>query len=209
MKLFTFGDSFSEGYNDFAIWSTSYIKWKGYKPKLFSEIIAKKLNAELINYGIGGNDNYSILESFFKHYSEITKDDLVLINWSSIERFRLVTKSGEWITMVPNFKNVLDDLDISERTVEEIFVNRTSDKFLEEVNYWIDYINLTNNHIPIIHWTPFTTKLNCHPFGGYNTVGHETNYEIPDGHFSELGQIELAEDMMKVIKRKLEGKNLI
>ena len=44
---------------------------------------------------------------------------------------------------------------------------------------------------------------------GYNTVGHETNYKIPDGHFSELGQIELAEDMMKVIKRKLEGKNLI
>jgi hypothetical protein len=205
MRLFTFGDSFSEGYNEYAIWSTSYVKWKGYKPKIFSEIISEEMGFELVNYGKGGNDNYSILESFFKHYSEIKKDDLVLINWSSIERFRVVTKSGEWITMVPYFKNVMDDLDISERTVEEIFVNRTSDKFLDEVNIWIDYINITNNNV--IQWTPFTTKLNCHPFGGYHTIGDETKFELVDGHFSEKGQIQLAEDIKKIIK--LDKKNLI
>jgi hypothetical protein len=71
------------------------------------------------------------------------------------------------------------------------------------------YINETNKHIPIIHWTPFTTMLNCYPFGGYHTIGDETNFELIDGHFSEKGQIQLAEDMMKIIKRKLEGKNLI
>jgi lysophospholipase L1-like esterase len=209
MRLFTFGDSFTEGYCDYSIWSTSYIKWKGYKPKIFSELISENMNIELINYGVGGYDNYSILESFFKHYSEINEDDLVLINWSSFQRFRVVKKSGGWITIIPNFENIIDDIDISQTTIEEILVNRDSDELIDEVNHWIDYINITNKKIRIINWTPFTNKLNCYFFGGYETILDETNGKISDGHFSENGQIQLYKDIIRIIKEDPNKKKLI
>lgn len=207
MKLFTFGDSFTEGYDDYSLWSKNYINWKGYKPKLFSEIVSEKLNYELVNYGVGGSDNYTILESFLKHHKEITKDDFILINWSSTERFRVVTKSEKWLSMVPNFNNSLGDLDVSENTIEEMFVNRTSPKYVDEVNHWINYLKLTNKRI--VQWTPFTNKLKCNFLGGYNTIKDETKGVLKDGHFSELGQKQLAEDIISLIKKNLEGVRLI
>lgn len=207
MKLFTFGDSFTEGYDDHSIWSKNYINWKGYKPKLFSEIVSEKLNFELVNYGVGGNDNYTILESFLKHYKEIGEDDFILINWSSTERFRIVTKSEKWLSMVPNFKNILSDIDITEKTIEEIFINRTSPKYVDEVNHWIGYLKLTNKRI--VQWTPFNNKLKCEFLGGYNTITNETQNKLIDGHFSEKGQKQLAEDIIILIKKNLEGVRLI
>jgi hypothetical protein len=207
MKLFTFGDSFTEGYDEHSPWAKKYINWKGYKPKVFSEIVSEKLNFELINYGVGGSDNYTILESFFKHYKEIDKDDFIVINWSSTERFRLVTKSEKWISMIPNFKNVLSDLDITEKTIEEIFVNRMSSKYVEEVNQWINYLNLTNEKI--IQWTPFGNNLKCHFLSHYERITNETQNELIDGHFSEKGQTQLAEDIIRIIKEGPKQKKLI
>jgi hypothetical protein len=205
MKLVTFGDSFTSGYDRHSKWAIDYVNLKGYKPKIFSEIIAENMNIQHINFGIPGADNSYILESFFKNYITINDGDIVLINWSSIERFRVVTKDNRWRTMVPYFGNTSIDLDLSERTIEEMLVNRMSVKFIDEVNHWISYINVTNKHVKLIHWTPFVKKLNCHHLNGFNTISDETKNKFIDGHFSELGQVQLADEMMKIITETIKS----
>ena len=207
MKLLTFGDSFTAGYDQYSKWATEYINWKGYKPKIFSEIIAENMNIQLINCGIPGGDNNSILESFFKNYIQINDGDIVLINWSTIERFRVVTKDDRWRTMVPCFGNTSIDIDLSENTIEEMLVNRMSVKFIDEVNHWINYINVTNKHVNLIHWTPFVKKLNCQHLTGFNTISDETKNKFTDGHLSELGQVQLADVMMTIITETIKNKS--
>jgi hypothetical protein len=163
------------------------------------------MNIQLINCGIPGGDNNSILESFFKNYIQINDGDIVLINWSTIERFRVVTKDDRWRTMVPCFGNTSIDIDLSENTIEEMLVNRMSVKFIDEVNHWINYINVTNKHVNLIHWTPFVKKLNCHHLTGFNTISDETKNKFTDGHLSELGQVQLADVMMTIITETIKS----
>ena len=47
--LWTFGGSFTERYTDKYNWSRDYIKWKGYTPKVYGDIIAEKLDLDLKN----------------------------------------------------------------------------------------------------------------------------------------------------------------
>jgi hypothetical protein len=165
------------------------------------------MNIQLINCGIPGADNNYILESFFINHNKINDGDIVLINWSSIERFRVVTKDDRWRTMVPCFGNTSIDIDLSENTIEEMLVNRMSVKFINEVNHWINYINVTNKNVNLIQWTPFVKKLNCHHLTGFNAISDETNNKIVDGHLSELGQVQLADEMMTIITETIKNKS--
>ena len=61
--LWTFGDSMTAGYTEGSGWADKYIEWKGYKPKIYPEIISDKLGMELKNLAKGGYDNYSIFET--------------------------------------------------------------------------------------------------------------------------------------------------
>ena len=80
----------------------------------------------------------------------------MIIGWSAITRFRLADTSNKFFhTAVPK---CLPDLPlISERTIQEILVNRDSELFLKEVTGWMTLLNHTfkNNKIFSMFSSPF------------------------------------------------------
>ena len=155
---------------------------------------------EYINHSIGGADNYEIFERFCNCSPLIKDNDIVIFGWSSILRFRLVTKDERWIPMVPHYNNYLDCFnDISEQTVNEMLANRMSEKYLEEVNSWITFINLQK--FKSIHWSPFGDHNNSKfkQIIEPETITQTTNGDIIDGHFSEIGQQQLSKIILNLI----------
>lgn len=206
-KLYIFGDSFSAGFSFSRPWTNNYVNWKGYTPKGFGEIVSKKLNLELINFAENASDNYSILQKFCDNVNNIKKNDLVIIGWSSPLRFRLVSnnlKNNDWISFLPNNDEFstkkFDRTKISESTLIEIFLNRDDIRYCNEVNSWIKLLNNVNKNI--IHWTPFDHRLNCMFLNKFETIFQETNGELNDGHFSEMGHRQSADIFIHKFKNK-------
>lgn len=214
-KLWTFGDSFTAFYDINQGWANQYANWKGYIPKVYGQIIAEKLGYELINLGRAQSDNYRILETICTNSIAIKENDLIIIGWSSPVRFRLVTESKYdnqemWQSILPSVKENNSALTfnntISENTLNEILYNRKSFKYIQEVINWTKLINkgFINNKNKVIHWSPFgdfqssmfsedIKVIKC------DTIDNETNGAILDKHFSEIGQVELANELIKII----------
>jgi hypothetical protein len=207
--LWTFGDSFTEAFGDKYEWSKSYIKWKGYRPKVYGEVIADRLGIDLKNIGQGGCDNYTILERVCENVDKIKDGDLIIIGWTSPIRFRLVGEDEKtWYSLIPNFNNNTDCFGkmISKSTLNEIFVNRDTKPYEHEVVHWIKLLNKTFKSNIITHWTPAMHGTNLWNFGQYNRIVTETNGEVNDGHYSEMGHIELANILISIIDSKINKK---
>ncbi len=210
-RLWTFGDSFTEGYNEKHEWSKNYIKWKGYTPKVYGEVIADRLDIDLKNIGQGGSDNYTILERVCENVDKIKDDDLIIIGWSNPVRFRLVGQDEKtWRFLVPNFDNKIDSFGkmISQSTLDEIFVNRDTSPYQHEVIHWIKLLNKTFKTNTIIHWTHAMHGTNLWNFGQCNRIITETKGEVNDGHYSEIGHIELADALMSIMDSKINKRFL-
>lgn len=204
-KVWTFGDSLTERYNPIFKWSRDYIEWKGYVPKVYGNFVSEMLNYKLENLGKAGCDNYTIFETFCKNYSKMQDEDVIIIGWTSVGRFRLATKHNNWVTLNPNFDNYLKDIEnISKNTIDEIFINRTNSKYIDEVNDWIDFINLICKDKKVIHWSTIhgPGELNTHHFFEMQRIDAETNGLIDDAHFSEKGQHHLALELIDVLINK-------
>ncbi len=197
--IFIFGDSFSASYIPDPLsntdWRTNYVNWKGYTPKVYGEILADKLNMKLINNAVGGNDNYTIFETFCDNAEYIKNDDIVIIGWTSYFRFRLANKNN-WQQILPWYKSEIEG--ISNQTIQEILLNReSSKKYVDEINSWIKLINLYLKNNKVIHWNwdglSYSTKINGYHLNKFETIYTETYGEIDDGHFSESGQLKLSD----------------
>lgn len=201
--LWTFGDSLTERYNPEYEWSKLYIDFKGYVPKVYGDVISEKLNLKLNNLGLGGSDNYTILQRFCDVSDKIKNNDVVIFGWSSPLRFRLATKNNKWKTYIPNYTKNQSDIDgISINTIKELLLNRDSIKFCEEINSWIKHIDITLKDIKHVHWTTFDNRINAHMIRNLETIGNETDGIIDDGHFSEKGQVELSEILINYLNTK-------
>ena len=207
MKIFAFGDSFTDSYNTTdAKWVKEYIDWKGYKPKSYVDQLSMAYNAPICNFAKQGLDNYSIMESFCENFKFITNEDLIILQWSAIERFRITDRNGNWVPMIPNFFNYdYDKFDIDKRSIEQILVNRTSLNYVKEINIWIDFINFICKKKRIIQWIPLYSDYNLNVdfvSERYETVATETNNEVQDGHFSEKGNFDLFNFIRVILERK-------
>jgi hypothetical protein len=201
--LWTFGDSLTASYDIKYDWSRSYIEWKGYQPKVYGDIISENLNLTLINLGVGGSDNYSIFQSFCNVSHKIKNDDLVIFGWSSPIRFRLARNKNTWETFLPNFTKNLTVIDeVSENTIQEILLNRDSVKFVEEVNSWINLIDIFLKDVKHVHWTAFDKRLRVQSHINLQTIEDETNGLIVDRHFSEKGQLDLSQILIRFLNTK-------
>lgn len=121
-KLHIFGCSYSElvdenGYGD-------YIKWRnGKSVKSWSESLSEKLDLELHNYANGGLCNEVILQRFSKNIHNINKDDVVIFQWSFVERYSWVDDNNDVIsTGLDGYSNSLP-----KDMAQKISVNRMSD----------------------------------------------------------------------------------
>lgn len=201
-SIWIFGDSFSASYKPDGVlnrdWRNNYVDWKGYTPKVYGEILANQLNIKLINKAVGGSDNYTIFQTFCNVSDLINKNDIVIFGWTSTIRFRLVAKNDNWESFLPNWKSNHNYIDsVSERTINEILINRESKKYVDEINSWIKLINVYLKNNKVIHWNyeslPYSTKINGYHLNKFESIYTETNGEIDDGHFSETGQLKLSE----------------
>lgn len=201
-NLWILGDSFSEGFTSTNKWAQDYVDWKGYIPKSFGDIICEEFGYNQKNLAVGGSDNYTIFESLCKHIKVINKDDVVIIGWSDIRRFRIVNYE-RWLPLNFGMKKELNfsGINFSYDTFAETIVNRDNQLFADEVNNWIHLLN----HLckfKIIHWTPFEWKIDgLNYLKKFSPIAEETNFELEDYHYSEKGHQDLAKQLINIINK--------
>ncbi len=208
-KLWIFGDN-----NSAIFGKTKERRFKYYKeyrngvfPKTWSELLSKELNLELRNMAVSGQSNYDIFDMFCKCINQIQKDDIVIIGWGYINRFRLVDETtNSFVTIRSNqFKaddintpTLLNGIDIN--VVNSILSNRQNSEWLNEVYGWENVINKLSELIgfKIRYWT-FDTTLNKPYYistsdfrndlikRGAEDITWETNGKLIDDNFGEKG----------------------
>ena len=70
-----FGDSFSVPFKRIEN-EHPYVPYKGYCPKIFSNILSEELNLNLVDMSNGGCSNYSILHTYIKNIDKIKSNDI-------------------------------------------------------------------------------------------------------------------------------------
>jgi hypothetical protein len=94
--------------------------------KSWSELLSKKLNYELKNFAKGGNSNYQIFQDFCDQSHLIKENDIVVIGWGLIQKFR-ISQNNKFINISPG--NNSPHGTISKFTIDTMLENRS--KFLE------------------------------------------------------------------------------
>lgn len=206
-KLWVFGDSNSALYTDNAMktqnWVKPYLDYLGYQPKHFSEHLSDKLNLELKNHGMGGADNYTILEILFNQMKNFDKEnDFIFIGLTDTSRFRIIDKD--------NFRSIAaggvnNNLSVSNDALHEILVNRMHPFFAREFENYVNLFKMVLDGYKVYFWTPFNSlreskgiinimKLGyLYKRGNITNIKQETEGLIDDGHFGEKGNALLAE----------------
>lgn len=196
-KLWIFGDSYSIPWrfptkNDKPpkFLHLSYVKWYfdnyGKMPIHFSDVISEYFGIDennVINKSIGGSCNYTILETIGNNISNISKDDVVVIGWSEVSRFRVFERHKNktvYFTNYPSYEPLSKD-------TKKQMVLRNNQQSYNEIRSWQNILKRT---LPTntIFWTPFTyNKKYKIPFLHFNksfiNIEQETNGEIVDGHY--------------------------
>jgi hypothetical protein len=213
-KIWCFGDSFTQlflpipGHTD---WRTRYAKYKGYVPKSFSEVLAELTGCETINRGHGGADNFTIFEKIIDHIDQIAANDIIIIGWSNIARFRVANKLGSFSPVIPGSDIVLKDISkvsgMSKETLEEILINRsTNGCFVTEINKIIRLLKFSFKDNVQIHWSAFSQNdrgLDVVSIPNVPNIDQETKGEIPDLHFNEDAHVILAKHFQELINLTL------
>ena len=205
--LFTFGCSYTASFESDNI--GNYLKYKEYRggtfPKSWPILLSEKIGMNIKNYGIGGTGNQSIFEQFCIHCDEINENDVVIIEWSFIHRYRMALQNS-WYHLTlgrPTIEkfNEINDTIIENRTndlyVDEIFnfiklINQFSKSKKFKVFYWFadDEMKkrLSKDMIDIEKYISWEMSIRGHTsFCGGITIKEETNNVVNDTHFGELG----------------------
>jgi hypothetical protein len=210
-KLWIFGD------NNSAIFGrTTERRFKYYKeyrngifPKTWSELLSKELNLDLKNMAVSGQSNYDIFDMVCKCIEQIKKDDVVIIGWGDVRRFRLVDDAtNRFVTIRPNqlipewINNPLFLNGINIDVINSILQNRTNTEWLNEIYNWEIIINLFSKLIgfKIIYWTFDSTLNKSHYIStndfrvdlvqrGAEDITLETNGKLVDDNFGEKGHL--------------------
>lgn len=207
--LWIFGDSFSDeftppDYNNVSDFRTLYTNYKGYVPKVFGQLISEELNLEYKNLAEQGECNDGIFQNICDVSNEIKDGDILIINWSNPNRFRITSKNGKWLRIVPNYDPDSKLLgDVSMNTINEILINRNSNLFINEVDSKIKFINNAFKNILIINWSPFNHgyKLVQLFDNGLETISCETKGVVDDGHFNENSHVKLSNYFVEIIRK--------
>jgi len=229
-NLWTFGDSLTDYFtppNDvIRHWRHKYIEWKGYSPKVYGELLSEKLEINLKNKAISGNNNNQIFEEFCKNCTEINEDDILIFGWSNQERFRLVNKNGGWTSIYGDWRSkdkkekesfllqeTLDILDsISKETIQQLLLNRMHESYRNELYNWIKLINTAFKNNKIIHWSwdeRLSENIITIPLNKFENIDEETNGVLKDKHWSEKGQKDMSNFLLDIIQNKNDKKSLL
>jgi hypothetical protein len=207
--IWIFGDSFSVPFethiDNKCDWAIDYYNYKKEMPKTFGSILSDLLNTDVTNLAIPGCDNYTMFHSYIKNIENIKKDDIVIMGWSEVARFRLATNLNTWSSFIPNFDNNLKNMEnISNQTIIEVCVNRLSDVYIDELNDLIKIMKYSLPNNVIYNWSPFlnirNSVANLENIIAPSGINIETNGLVKDYHYGEVAHLNLAMYFYKKIK---------
>jgi hypothetical protein len=233
-NLFVFGCSFTQPYFDDLNADLSeggfskYKRWKGgVFPKTWSELLADKLDYTLKNYGRGGSCNYYNIRQYNDRCHEIQEGDLVIFEWTHVERFWVAMDDGRVLTSVAgNWQ--FDNVGLSPETVEEVYVNRSCKAFAEEIYSFqngMDQMAKLGKY-EIFYWSACDLIINSESNDFKSDrkylltecdesaisyyarkhdnlrINQETNNEVTDQHYGEYGHKFLCDKIYDELKDK-------
>ena len=188
--LWIFGDSFSANHIKTDI---NYVNYKKYTPNSLEDWLKKKLDIDVKNLASCGFNNNSIFQSICENCEYINENDILIIGWSSTHRFRMASNDDKWQNITNNQHNI-DVPNLSRKTIEQIFYNRTFFVYEQEVISWTNLIlkAFPTQKIVFWRWDMFNHK-------DYERIREETKFKIDDFHYSENGLSDLSEDIIDAL----------
>ena len=235
-KLWTFGCSFTaeytyvsylrDGDTDMSRENNEirYRDFKGYEIDVWPTIVAKELGLEKMNLGYPGFSNYRIFNRFAANSHRIEKDDVVIIEWSRMERFDIISKANERhdviVSVIPS--EALRHKEYTKEAMEEILVNRTHLSWCDEVYSYMKLIKeiSKSKEFELYFWSADNRIINKeskefkHHYKvlvpeadddltkyirkyGAKSIKEETNYLLPDDeHYGEVGHMVMAKSFL-------------
>jgi hypothetical protein len=200
-KLWTFGDSFTEGvlYN----YQKELIDIFGYEPKNWVDIIADKLNLEVKNISFGGLCNYEIISNILQNIPNIQKGDLVIISDTLPQRILGFNNSINKITSI-NTESLLKETEEFELENKTILINYVHDFILKHEENWIEYWKLEFKKIVDIF---LSNEIECYfwnhlKWQEFSTLFQETHKKIVDDHWGPQGCQDFSKYLLDRIYKK-------
>lgn len=220
MKLWIFGDSFSDRFSGYDVvkyhdsdYRVRYHKWKGYSPLSYGEVISKELGCDIEILSSAGASNTEIFHTFISKMDEIIEGDLVIVNWTYLNRFRIANDNNEFDKVMIQAGCKSPNSLVNIKSLEEIGVNRNSHTiYYKEVSDYSKVIKkICNNKIYTFIWTfmNHSEKMDKYikefydevkSINNLETITQETLGIIVDGHYSEYAHQQLADEILKNIK---------
>lgn len=154
--LFTFGCSFTEDYNTCSV--DTYVDYKDYLggeyPKSWPIVLSENLNYNLKNYGEGASGNQQIFQEVCKRCDEFKVNDIVIVEWTFLERYRLALDNSSWLKLGPGKINNPKS-PISEECHESIVINRTLKPYVDELYDYEKIINKLSKFVGfnVFYWS--------------------------------------------------------
>jgi hypothetical protein len=184
--LFTFGCSYTEDYDDRHQNYRLYKEFRGGTfPKNWTTLLSEKLEVNLKNYGLSAAGNQLIFSTFCKHVNEINKGDIVIVQWSFIERYRLSDKLGvEWLRIGPG--PISKDNPVSKECHESILFNRTNDcskkLYVDEIYDYEKIIDRLSKEVgfEVYYWTIINELIYNQPKNILNQKKYLLNDYVKD-----------------------------
>ena len=206
-NLWIFGDSFS---SKFINVKPEYVELLGFEPRIFGNYISEEFNLNLKIIAKPSKDNYTIFHDVIDNLDEIQKNDVVIVGWSDVVRFRISDLDENWMYILPNCTNDTEAYyaHFKPNELNKILVNRTSILYKKEINNFIKIINQTIKDSFILHWSwlDYNDELNLDlPFNSFPSITQQTHKEIIDGHYSKEGHLFLSEIMINYMKQNGYG----
>jgi len=229
-KLYIFGCSYSSCFEMAGI-NKEYHIYKNGWPKSWSEILSEKLNTTVVKKAKGGFGNDAIFDEFCIQSDKIKKNDIVIIGWSYLNRFRVptflneVTDSSELSTIWDNISIHSTTPNFSKKTIEEISLSRNSILYEIEIHNRENLIReySKSKGFKVYFWnashpfenengyllqnierkTPHDTFIQFVLRLGGSRIMEETNGMINDNHLGEMGHVIQANLFYNEIKLNL------
>lgn len=212
--LYTFGCSYTEGFKMVHDNYKKYFEFLDNRvPKSWPNILSEKLDCYLKNYGEGASGNQQIFCEICKKSDEFKRNDIVIVQWSFIERYRIADNNGGWLKKGPG-SQIESNNELNNDCHESIVINRTQKQYIEEIYDYEKIIDRLSKEVgfEIYYWTIINdliynlpkNKLNqkkylLHDYiidqhdnifsvvlkNGGKWISDETNNQINDQHMGE------------------------
>lgn len=147
--LFTFGCSFTDDFyldhytnGDMNLASPFLDFHGGVLPDIWAVTLSKKLGYELKNYGKAGFSNNGIFDSFCDNCNQFKKSDIVIIEWTRMQRFRLLGDDGILYATLPiQNENQRNGTIIDSDAMIDMQINRLEKPWREEIYSYQNFIS--------------------------------------------------------------------